>query len=134
MGKIRLSESQLINVIKKVLSEGDLTDWNENVNMEYQMLLSMIKSKVRELDSLKKRADRSKKEMPEIIVSDYDKSEKLSMILRYFNPETEKMELKKFDLGDKNWFDGPDDPAIQDYAESRAFQFLNQNFPKTYYY
>ena len=134
MGKIRLSESHLINVIKKVRSEGDLTDWNENVNMEYQMLLSMIKSKVRELDSLKKKADRSKKEMPEIIVSDYDTSEKLSMMLRYFNPETEKMELKKFDLGDKNWFDGPDDPAIQDYAESRAFQFLNQNFPKTYYY
>lgn len=134
MGKIRLSESQLINVIKKVLSEGDLSDWNDNVNMEYQMLLSMIKSKVRELDSLKKRADRSKKEMPELIVSDYNEDENLSATLRYLNPESGKMELVRMNLGDKNWFDGPDDPTIKDYAESRAFQYLHQKFPKTYYY
>jgi hypothetical protein len=53
MGSLKLTESQLEQLIESIVSEGALEDWNDDLDFESKMIQSMIKEKLREIQNLK---------------------------------------------------------------------------------
>ena len=51
-------------------------------------------------------------------------------MVAFFNPETEKMENKNFDLGNIHWFD--DEEGLQTWGKMKIFDFLKNKFPNYY--
>ena len=134
MATIRLTESELIGIFKDLMNEGVISKWSDEVEFEYKMILSMIKTKYREIESLKNQAEMVKNQIPEITIGSNKENGEYVMTLKYLNPEILKIQTMKTSLGSHSWFDGPDDPELREWAESKAFDFLVQKFPKTYYY
>lgn len=134
MATIRLTESELIGIFKDLINEGVISKWSDEVEFEYKMILGMIKTKYREIESLKNQAEMVKNQIPEITIGSNKENGEYVMTLKYLNPEISKMQTMKTSLGSHSWFDGPDDPELREWAESKAFDFLVQKFPKTYYY
>jgi hypothetical protein len=48
----------------------------------------------------------------------------------FFNPKTERMENKNFDLGNIHWFDNEE--GMQTWGKMKIFEFLRNKFPNYY--
>ena len=132
MKVIRLTESELIDVIRQTITEGEFSKWEDEVGFEYKMVLAMIKTKYREIEELKQKASSIKKQIPEIYV--FEDGENYSMTLKYFNPRENKVEKIKMNVGSKQTLGGLDEEEIRDWAEEKAFNYLVREFPNLYYY
>jgi hypothetical protein len=132
MKVIRLTESELIGVIRQTITEGEFSKWEDEVGFEYKMVLAMIKTKYREIEELKQKASSIKKQMPELDI--FEDGESYSMILKYFNPRENKVEKIKMNVGSKQTLRGLDEEEIREWAEQKAFNYLVREFPNLYYY
>ena len=132
MKVIRLTESELIDVIRQTITEGEFSKWEDEVGFEYKMVLAMIKTKYREIEELKQKASSIKKQMPELDI--FEDGESYSMILKYFNPRENKVEKIKMNVGSKQTLRGLDEEEIREWAEQKAFNYLVREFPNLYYY
>jgi uncharacterized protein involved in tolerance to divalent cations len=132
MKVIRLTESELIGVIRQTITEGEFSKWEDEVGFEYKMVLAMIKTKYREIEELKQKASSIKKQIPELYV--FEDGENYSMTLKYFNPRENKVEKIKMSVGSKQTLGGLDEEEIREWAEQKAFNYLVREFPNLYYY
>ena len=132
MKVIRLTESELIDVIRQTITEGEFSKWEDEVGFEYKMVLAMIKTKYREIEELKQKASSIKKQIPELYV--FEDGENYSMTLKYFNPRENKVEKIKMSVGSKQSLGGLDEEEIREWAEQKAFNYLVREFPNLYYY
>jgi hypothetical protein len=132
MKVIRLTESELIGVIRQTITEGEFSKWEDEVGFEYKMVLAMIKTKYREIEELKQKASSIKKQIPELYV--FEDGENYSMTLKYFNPRENKVEKIKMNVGSKQTLRGLDEEEIREWAEQKAFNYLVREFPNLYYY
>jgi hypothetical protein len=132
MKVIRLTESELIGVIRQTITEGEFSKWEDEVGFEYKMVLAMIKTKYREIEELKQKASSIKKQIPELDI--FEDGESYSMILKYFNPRENKVEKIKMNVGSKQTLGGLDEEEIREWAEQKAFNYLVREFPNLYYY
>jgi|LakMenEpi03Aug12_release.lakeMendotaPanAssembly.Ray.scaffolds.fasta_scaffold08133_18 arsenate reductase-like glutaredoxin family protein len=132
MKVVRLTESELIDVIRQTITEGEFSKWEDEVGFEYKMVLAMIKTKYREIEELKQKASSIKKQMPELDI--FEDGESYSMILKYFNPRENKVEKIKMNVGSKQTLRGLDEEEIREWAEQKAFNYLVREFPNLYYY
>ena len=132
MKVVRLTESELIDVIRQTITEGEFSKWEDEVGFEYKMVLAMIKTKYREIEELKQKASSIKKQMPELDI--FEDGESYSMILKYFNPRENKVEKIKMNVGSKQTLGGLDEEEIREWAEQKAFNYLVREFPNLYYY
>jgi hypothetical protein len=132
MKVVRLTESELIDVIRQTITEGEFSKWEDEVGFEYKMVLAMIKTKYREIEELKQKASSIKKQMPELDI--FEDGENYSMILKYFNPRENKVEKIKMNVGSKQTLRGLDEEEIREWAEQKAFNYLVREFPNLYYY
>jgi len=64
MGSLKLTESQLEQLIESIVSEGALEDWNDDLDFESKMIQSMIKEKLREIQNLKDKFKQNEKLKP----------------------------------------------------------------------
>ncbi len=132
MKVVRLTESELIDVIRQTITEGEFSKWEDEVGFEYKMVLAMIKTKYREIEELKQKASSIKKQIPELYV--FEDGENYSMTLKYFNPRENKVEKIKMNVGSKQTLGGLDEEEIREWAEQKAFNYLVREFPNLYYY
>jgi len=132
MKVIRLTESELIDVIRQTITEGEFSKWEDEVGFEYKMVLAMIKTKYREIEELKQKASSIKRQIPELDI--FEDGESYSMILKYFNPRENKVEKIKMNVGSKQTLGGLDEEEIREWAEQKAFNYLVREFPNLYYY
>jgi len=132
MKVVRLTESELIDVIRQTITEGEFSKWEDEVGFEYKMVLAMIKTKYREIEELKQKASSIKKQIPELYV--FEDGENYSMTLKYFNPRENKVEKIKMSVGSKQTLGGLDEEEIREWAEQKAFNYLVREFPNLYYY
>lgn len=132
MKVVRLTESELVDVIRQTITEGEFSKWEDEVGFEYKMVLAMIKTKYREIEELKQKASSIKKQMPELDI--FEDGESYSMILKYFNPRENKVEKIKMNVGSKQTLRGLDEEEIREWAEQKAFNYLVREFPNLYYY
>ena len=132
MKVIRLTESELIDVIRQTITEGEFSKWEDEVGFEYKMVLAMIKTKYREIEELKQKAESIKQQMPEIEI--FEDDENYLMILKYYNPDEDKVDKKIMNVGSKQSLRSLSDEKIRDWAEEKAFNYLVREFPNLYYY
>ncbi len=132
MKVVRLTESELIDVIRQTITEGEFSKWEDEVGFEYKMVLAMIKTKYREIEELKQKASSIKKQIPELYV--FEDGENYSMTLKYFNPRENKIEKIKMSVGSKQSLGGLDEEELREWAEQKAFNYLVREFPNLYYY
>lgn len=132
MKVVRLTESELIDVIRQTITEGEFSKWEDEVGFEYKMVLAMIKTKYREIEELKQKASSIKKQIPELYV--FEDGENYSMTLKYFNPRENKVEKIKMSVGSKQSLGGLDEEELREWAEQKAFNYLVREFPNLYYY
>lgn len=130
MGSLKLTESQLEQLIESIVSEGALEDWNFEMDFESKMIQSMIKEKLREIQKLKDKSNLNEKLKPILDIQIED--ENIVGILTFYNPEIRKKSQTKFNYGNLHWFEGPDDPEIREYAEQKAYNYLKNKFPSEY--
>ncbi len=61
MSSLKLTESQLEQLIESIVNEGALEDWNYEMDFESKMIQSMIKEKLREIQKLKDKSNLNEK-------------------------------------------------------------------------
>jgi hypothetical protein len=132
MKVIRLTESELIDVIRQTITEGEFSKWEDEVGFEYKMVLAMIKTKYREIEELKQKAESIKRQIPEIEI--FEDDENYLMILKYYNPDEDKVDKKIMNVGSRQSLRSLSDEKIRDWAEEKAFNYLVREFPNLYYY
>ena len=130
MGSLKLTESQLEQLIESIVSEGALEDWNDDLDFESKMIQSMIKEKLREIQNLKDKFKQNEKLKP--ILDIQIEGNNIVGTLTFYNPEINKKMQTKFNYGDHNWLDSVDDPKITEYAQEKAYPYLKHKFPKHY--
>jgi hypothetical protein len=130
MNSLKLTESQLEQLIKLIVSEGALEDWNYEMDFESKMIQSMIKEKLKEIQKLKNKANDNEKLKPVLNIDIED--ENIVGTLTFYNPEIGKKMQTKFNYGNIQWFEGPNDPDIREYAENKAYNYLKNKFPSEY--
>ena len=132
MKVVRLTESELIDVIRQTITEGEFSKWEDEVGFEYKMVLAMIKTKYREIEELKQKAESIKRQIPEIEI--FEDDENYLMILKYYNPDEDKVDKKIMNVGSRQSLRSLSDEKIRDWAEEKAFNYLVREFPNLYYY
>jgi hypothetical protein len=125
--KLLISESQLLEVANKMF-QGEFDDFVYSQEFLIVQLKSMIKERKSELDKLIQRLKREEKLIPKVRFNVEDDNG--FAMVAFFNPETEKMENKNFDLGNINWFD--DEQGLQTWGKMKIFDFLKNKFPNYY--
>jgi hypothetical protein len=125
--KLLISESQLLEVANKMF-QGEFDDFVYSQEFVIGQLKSMIKERKSELDKLIQRLKREEKLIPKVRFNVED-GNGFAMVA-FFNPETERMENKNFDLGNINWFD--DEQGLQTWGKMKIFDFLKNKFPNYY--
>jgi hypothetical protein len=125
--KLLISESQLLEVANKMF-QGEFDDFVYSQEFLIGQLKSMIKERKSELDKLIQRLKREEKLIPKVRFNVED-GNGFAMVA-FFNPETERMENKNFDLGNINWFD--DEQGLQTWGKMKIFDFLKNKFPNYY--
>lgn len=125
--KLLISESQLLEVANKMF-QGEFDDFVYSQEFLIGQLKSMIKERKSELDKLIQRLKREEKLIPKVRFNVEDDNG--FAMVAFFNPETEKMENKNFDLGNINWFD--DEQGLQTWGKMKIFDFLKNKFPNYY--
>lgn len=125
--KLLISESQLLEVANKMF-QGEFDDFVYSQEFVIGQLKSMIKERKSELDKLIQRLKREEKLIPKVRFNVEDDNG--FAMVAFFNPETEKIENKNFDLGNINWFD--DEQGLQTWGKMKIFDFLKNKFPNYY--
>ena len=125
--KLLISESQLLEVANKMF-QGEFDDFVYSQEFLIGQLKSMIKERKSELDKLIQRLKREEKLIPKVRFNVEDDNG--FAMVAFFNPETEKIENKNFDLGNINWFD--DELGLQTWGKMKIFDFLKNKFPNYY--
>jgi hypothetical protein len=125
--KLLISESQLLEVANKMF-QGEFDDFVYSQEFLIGQLKSMIKERKSELDKLIQRLKREEKLIPKVRFNVEDDNG--FAMVAFFNPETEKIENKNFDLGNINWFD--DEQGLQTWGKMKIFDFLKNKFPNYY--
>ena len=93
--KLLISESQLLEVANKMF-QGEFDDFVYSQEFLIGQLKSMIKERKSELDKLIQRLKREEKLVPKVRFNVEDDNG--FAMVAFFNPETEKMEIKYFHL------------------------------------
>jgi hypothetical protein len=125
--KLLISESQLLEVANKMF-QGEFDDFVYSQEFLIGQLKSMIKERKSELDKLIQRLKREEKLIPKVRFNVEDDNG--FAMVAFFNPETEKIENKNFDLGNINWID--DEQGLQTWGKMKIFDFLKNKFPNYY--
>ena len=125
--KLLISESQLLEVANKMF-QGEFDDFVYSQEFLIGQLKSMIKERKSELDKLIQRLKREEKLIPKVSFNVEDNNG--FVMVTFFNPETERMEKKNFDLGNIHWFD--DEEGLQTWGKMKIFDFLKNKFPNYY--
>ncbi len=116
--KLLISESQLLEVANKMF-QGEFDDFVYSQEFLIGQLKSMIKERKAELDKLIQRLKREEKLIPKVRFNVEDDNG--FAMVAFFNPETEKMENKNFDLGNIHWFD--DEEGLHTWGKMKIFDF-----------
>ena len=125
--KLLISERQLLEVANKMF-QGEFDDFVYGQEFIIGQLKSMIKEKKSELDKLIQRLKKEEKLIPNVKFNVEDNNGFAQII--FFNPKTERMENKNFDLGNIHWFD--DEEGMQIWGKMKIFEFLRNKFPNYY--
>ena len=130
MNSLKLTESQLEQLIKSIVNEGALEDWKYDLDFESKMIQSMIKEKLREIQKLKEKYGLNEKLKPTLNIE--IEGNNILGTLTFYNPEIKRKMQTKFNYGDHHWFDSVDDPKIIEYAQEKAYRYLKNKFPSFY--
>jgi hypothetical protein len=130
MNSLKLTESQLEQLIESIVKEGALDDWNYEMDFESKMIQSMVKEKLKEIQKLKEKSNLNEKLKPSLEIELVD--DDIFGILTFYNPEIGKKMQTKFSYGNKHWFESIEDPELEDYAQNKAYQYLKNKFPNYY--
>jgi hypothetical protein len=125
--KLLISERQLLEVANKMF-QGEFDDFVYGQEFIIGQLKSMIKEKKSELDKLIQRLKKEEKLIPNVKFNVEDNNGFAQII--FFNPKTERMENKNFDLGNIHWFDNEE--GMQIWGKMKIFEFLRNKFPNYY--
>ena len=125
--KLLISERQLLEVANKMF-QGEFDDFVYGQEFIIGQLKSMIKEKKSELDKLIQRLKKEEKLIPNVKFNVEDNNGFVQII--FFNPKTERMENKNFDLGNIHWFDNEE--GMQTWGKMKIFEFLRNKFPNYY--
>lgn len=125
--KLLISERQLLEVANKMF-QGEFDDFVYGQEFIIGQLKSMIKEKKSELDKLIQRLKKEEKLIPNVKFNVEGNNGFVQII--FFNPKTERMENKNFDLGNIHWFDN--DEGMQTWGKMKIFEFLRNKFPNYY--
>jgi len=125
--RLLISERQLLEVANKMF-QGEFDDFVYGQEFLIGQLKSMIKERKSELDKLIQRLKKEEKLIPNVKFNVEGNNGFVQIM--FFNPETEKMENKNFDLGNIHWFD--DEEGLQTWGKMKILDFLRNKFP-TYY-
>ena len=125
--KLLISERQLLEVANKMF-QGDFDDFVYGQEFIIGQLKSMIKEKKSELDKLIQRLKKEEKLIPNVKFNVEGNNGFVQIM--FFNPKTERMENKNFDLGNIHWFDNEE--GMQTWGKMKIFEFLRNKFPNYY--
>lgn len=125
--KLLISERQLLEVANKMF-QGEFDDFVYGQEFIIGQLKSMIKEKKSELDKLIQRLKKEEKLIPNVKFN-VEGNNGFAQII-FFNPKTERMENKNFDLGNIHWFDNEE--GMQTWGKMKIFEFLRNKFPNYY--
>jgi hypothetical protein len=125
--KLLISERQLLEVANKMF-QGEFDDFVYGQEFIIGQLKSMIKEKKSELDKLIQRLKKEEKLIPNVKFNVEGNNGFVQIM--FFNPKTERMENKNFDLGNIYWFDN--DEGMQTWGKMKIFEFLRNKFPNYY--
>jgi hypothetical protein len=125
--KLLISERQLLEVANKMF-QGEFDDFVYGQEFIIGQLKSMIKEKKSELDKLIQRLKKEEKLIPNVKFNVEGNNGFVQIM--FFNPKTERMENKNFDLGNIHWFDNEE--GMQTWGKMKIFEFLRNKFPNYY--
>jgi hypothetical protein len=125
--KLLISERQLLEVANKMF-QGEFDDFVYGQEFIIGQLKSMIKEKKSELDKLIQRLKKEEKLIPNVKFNVEGNNGFVQIM--FFNPKTERMENKNFDLGNIHWFDNEE--RMQTWGKMKIFEFLRNKFPNYY--
>lgn len=125
--KLLISERQLLEVANKMF-QGEFDDFVYGQEFIIGQLKSMIKEKKSELDKLIQRLKKEEKLIPNVKFNVEGNNGFVQIM--FFNPKTERMENKNFDLGNIHWFDNEE--GMQIWGKMKIFEFLRNKFPNYY--
>ena len=125
--KLLISERQLLEVANKMF-QGEFDDFVYGQEFIIGQLKSMIKEKKSELDKLIQRLKKEEKLIPNVKFNVEGNNGFVQIM--FFNPKTERMENKNFDLGNIHWFDNEEGMKI--WGKMKIFEFLRNKFPNYY--
>ena len=125
--KLLISERQLLEVANKMF-QGEFDDFVYGQEFIIGQLKSMIKEKKSELDKLFQRLKKEEKLIPNVKFNVEGNNGFVQIM--FFNPKTERMENKNFDLGNIHWFDNEE--GMQTWGKMKIFEFLRNKFPNYY--
>ena len=125
--KLLISDRQLLEVANKMF-QGEFDDFVYGQEFIIGQLKSMIKEKKSELDKLIQRLKKEEKLIPNVKFNVEGNNGFVQIM--FFNPKTERMENKNFDLGNIHWFDNEE--GMQTWGKMKIFEFLRNKFPNYY--
>lgn len=125
--KLLISERQLLEVANKMF-QGEFDNFVYGQEFIIGQLKSMIKEKKSELDKLIQRLKKEEKLIPNVKFNVEGNNGFVQIM--FFNPKTERMENKNFDLGNIHWFDNEE--GMQTWGKMKIFEFLRNKFPNYY--